>query len=194
MAAELYYAAQAELKPGEQLLWTGYCRSRLGKQEKSGGPAGGLISGAFFGLFGGLLFSAASGLWPPVLLLLTVPLGAFLGYRYSPQTSAYRKSRTIYALTDRRVFVLRDLYHDRQVKNLPLQFITGIELDGREPTQPKPAGAIPSTYRGTITFFAANLSQRCAKDPYLRFFMTGDAQRAAAMVRQAREKLVDGNA
>jgi hypothetical protein len=182
-----------ELKPGEHLLWSGYCLSRRGKQKKASGPMFGLIFGAAAGLIVGGFLSGAIGLSVPALIPLTAPLGALLGYRLLPPCSAYRKSRTIYALTDRRVFVLRDLYRNREVKSLPLQFIEDISVDERDLIRTGLDDETRAARRGTITFFTAPRRQRGVNDPFLKFIMTSQAQRIARMATEARRKLVAGN-
>jgi hypothetical protein len=196
MAANLYYLAMNDLKPGERLIWHGCCLSQMGKQEKPSGPVAGLFGGGVLGFFAGIVLFSISGLSFLLLILLTVPVGALLGYRFLPSSStAYRKSRTIYALTDRRVFVLRDLDRHRQVKSLPLQFIEGIALNGGDPISKTGLnGMLASGDRGTITFSVELPRNRKPNDSYLRFFMTGDAQRVAGLVAEAREKVIAGTA
>lgn len=110
------------------------------------------------------------------------------GYRYFPSSSpAYRKSRTMYALTNRRVLVLCGLPKGTTVKSLPLQFLTSISIDTGYPV----SGIDPyaRTKRGTVTFQTSCPRGLCSGEAGLRFFMTSSAEAVADMAAKARSVL-----
>lgn len=185
MAADLYGILRCELKPGETLLWKGYCLSELGKQHKEVGPDNYAIVGAIGGFLVGLVPTWMTSGYGLPILLLSIPLGAFLGFTRIPVSSAYRKSRTIYAVTNRRLLVLRDLPGDRQVKSLPMEFLAGISAYGQDQLSAGPTNAVKDSSRATIQFRAACTTHRCTSETALRFFMTGEPSAAVRLVLHA---------
>jgi hypothetical protein len=186
MAADLYACLQAELKPGERLLWHGYCQSRVGQQRKASDPWFGLVLGAIVGAVIGVIIAAVTRGYGLPALLLSVPLGGYLGYTRIPLSSSYRKSRTVYALTDRRVFVLRDLPGGRHVRSVPLQFVTRISVQPQSLIDGGSSQEAVGPVVGTVIFSTARPQQQLANVPDLRFFMTIHPQMVATMTDVAR--------
>jgi hypothetical protein len=141
-------------------------------------PLGKLLLGAIVGTVLGVILSRVAGFGMPIFSILLAPVGAFLGCSLPP-SSAFRKSRTVYALIDRRVFVICDLYRNRQMKSLPLQFIRGISLTEHV------------LGRGSILFSAQGAHLPSANVPYIRFFMIGDAKRVHDLLVDAKSDLAD---
>jgi hypothetical protein len=105
-------------------------------------------------------------------------------------------SRKVYALTDRRVFVLRGKPWDRRVKSLPLRFIKRVSLTTR-PTESTRAfqrfirrGTVTEATPelGTIAFQPVSSSSAPNSRPFLQFSTIGNAERVLDLVLEAQAK------
>ncbi|HET9660655.1 MAG TPA: hypothetical protein VFP05_10030, partial [Thermomicrobiales bacterium] len=144
------------LKPGEHVLWYGYCESKLGQQEKARGYVGdvliGLFACVFVTLFTGGLLSDALGssfgfaiIVPIALLFMIMFLKGGGGEMFARDSQIYCRQHTVYALTDQRVLVFRNCNSGVPVRSVPLRFIDRVRVTG-----------VRTYDRGTVEFLSWN--------------------------------------
>ncbi len=127
MEQDLREVVISELKADEQLLWQGTCTSRMGQQNKAGLLSSALVLTIAGILLGSFLSALFLGTGVPALSVVTIPL-LLLFLPRMLNSSAYRKKRTAYAVTDRRVLVIRDLFRNRQIRMIPIENVANIQL------------------------------------------------------------------
>lgn len=170
------------LNPGEQVLWTGHCLSRLGKQNKAA-PATkkawlfvipftgiGLIS-----LIGQLRSGPNLGM---IVSAIFIGLGMSMAYglvsAFWADSSMYCRKQTVYAITNQRAFVLRNCRMESPVQSLLWTYADEVRAERVGPDG-----------RGSVQFLRWDrVEQRwvCA----LRFFMVGNARSVAERAIAAR--------
>jgi hypothetical protein len=175
--------ARGALNPGELILWTGYCQSRLGKQRKAGKHRDvALILFGFFTLVSAVavlsyIGSPGSQLKALILIpyLLVLALVAMFLARL-PDGTMYCRQQMIYVLTNERVFIVRNCNEGVPVRSLPLRFIDQVRAE-----RVMPDG------RGTVEFLCQDPSTRRSASA-MRFFRVGRVQAVVAEIESARAK------
>lgn len=186
MATELSEVLTAELRDGEKVLWRGRCLSRLGKQSKDTGPVGTAIVGALVGVIPGIFISVK--LASPVPMALGLIAGIVLSIAFYRNPGAnYRKSRTLYGLTNRRVIVIQDLDRNRKVRSLPLEYISRIDTEHATMHLP-----YTTHMKGTVTFTGSRADGATNTWHCLRFFMVESPDTLARLVSDAQERRLIG--
>lgn len=162
------------LNPGERVIWTGHCLSRLGKQQKaSPGPSASAGSCLFLLVAQFVVFVVVLGQTETGLGLLAIfPIAIAMSWvqrkvLQSPDDAMYCRKQTIYALTDQRVFVLRNCNRTAPMQSLPLRFIDSMRVERRQ-----------ADGRGTVQFLTWDVMTHQWTFP-LRFSMV---QRPGAVV------------
>jgi hypothetical protein len=166
---------QDELKPSEQLLWTGWCITKRGNQCGGTGSAGSLLQGALLGFMAGAFIIRVFAPDSPAIFLLTMPLSALLLVWAS--RGEYRKRQALYVLTDRRVFAWSRLYLTVHVRTLPLNQIASVVVDYRDHD------------RHTVLFNSWFPDGGDAERPYLRFRLVSNKNWMLALLRDLRPDL-----
>ncbi|HET9659139.1 MAG TPA: hypothetical protein VFP05_02340 [Thermomicrobiales bacterium] len=164
--------AEQELRPGERLLWWGFCLSQRGKQRKEGGPYAGFFLG---GLLGFIMLVCTR--IPALLVMIPILslIGGIITIKRGP-SSLYRKKRTIYAVTDQRVFALCDTQRDRWVTSIPYKFLTDVSVS-----------RVQGDSRGIVSFTDVSSERQ----PSLRFVMVAGATRVKEVVERARSQAIE---
>ena len=167
------------LNPGERVLWTGHCLSRLGKQRYEHRTS---FMGTLLGWPISILF-AGSGLWNLLGGFTNGPVGRVIGgaillaigvsVMYVLIIGLFRDSKmfcrkqTAYVLTDQRAFVLRHCRTEVPMRSVAWRFVDDVraewvDLDGR----------------GTVKFRHWDPATRQWDTP-LQFTRVGNAHRVA---------------
>jgi hypothetical protein len=170
-----------ELRWGERLIWHARSASQRRKQEGwlTPKPAATLALGMLFVLsILAVVFGGPAFLIYPVSFVL---LGVAIVYSLQRWSGPYRKARTMYALTDRRVFVLQHMHFRKRLRSIPLQFIAQVEVvDYR-----------PDTRRGTVVVRIAGPEKGEVVAIPLRFFMIQGAHRIRELILQTRQERLE---
>lgn len=161
-----------ELKPGESIFWSGWPVTRRGNRWNEGGPVMAVFAGALIGIAVGVVIIRLFGINSPIVLMLTMPLGAVFFGRGS--SSRHRKRMAIYALTDRRVFSCSKLYRTVHVRTLPLNQLASVVVDYRDHD------------RHTVLFHSSFPDGGDAERPYLRFRLVSNKKWMLALLRDLR--------
>jgi len=146
---EVDSAVAGALNPGEELVWTGHCLSRLGQQRKAGPTLAtpsfvlGIAVAAIFALpvvvltrEPVLVFWVAM----PTFLVTAMKMDTFFD-EWGTDSDLYCRKQTAYVLTDQRAFILRHCRTDAPVRSVTWRYVDHVQAE-----QVEPGG------RGTVTF------------------------------------------
>lgn len=119
------------LYPGEHVVWKERCWSRLRKQRGATPAyvwAWLVIAAMVVGLaVGAVRLAQSTGFNAAyLLLLLAIPIGRLI-LRQAVDSPMYCRSRTMYAVTDQRVMIVRDCNRGVPVQSLPLRFVQMVQ-------------------------------------------------------------------
>lgn len=154
------------LNPGERIIWTGYCQSKVGQQSKA---APGATIKPLFSIFGPIFMilvvgggvsdalDSAAGFLAGILLA-PVPVWYAQTHLDDFDSVMYCRQQTVYLLTDERVVVVRNCNRGVPVQSLPLRFIDRIRVTDRRTDD-----------RGTVEFLVWDAQTQTWTIP-LRFF------------------------
>jgi hypothetical protein len=111
-------------------------------------------------------------------LLVMIPIlsliGGFITIKRG-STSLYRKKRTIYAVTNQRVFALCDMPRKRRVTSIPYKFLTDVSVS-----------RVQEDNRGIVSF----TDVASERQPSLRFVMVAGAASVKEFVEWARSQAI----
>lgn len=166
--------AHEVLNPGELMIWSGYCESKVGQQSKAipGAEYGSLLAILIFGLTTGGVGFALNGIFGIsfgfvfgflVALLLIWKIRGDL--QTDTDSKMFCRQQTVYALTDERALVVRNCNQGVPVRSVPWRFIDHVRVVGDR-----------GDGRGTVEFWSWDETAEkwtCS----LRFFMTEQPKR-----------------
>jgi hypothetical protein len=171
--------AHEVLNPGERLIWSGYCQSKVGQQSKAapGAEYGAILALIIFVLTivgvgtvlnetFGISFGFVFGFVVAVLLLWKIGEDLRTGH----DSKMYCRQQTIYALTNERALVFRNCNQGVPVRSVPWRFIDHVRVVGER-----------WDGRGTVEFWSWDMSaQKWTCN--LRFLMVKDPQQVVDWV------------
>lgn len=159
------------LNPGEELVWTGHCLSRLGQQGKAG-P--GVATPSFvLGVAVAVIFALPVAVFTrepvlvfwvamPVFLVTVMKSGTFF-HEWGTDSALYCRKQTVYVLTDQRAFILRHCRTDAPMRSVPWRYIDHVQAELVEPGG-----------RGTVKFRHWDVAAQ-RWDTLLQFSKVGNA-------------------
>jgi hypothetical protein len=168
-----------ELKPGEQLIWQGRPASKRGQQQKTEYLVMGLLIWGGFLTLGGAIALAQGDPGFIFCLVVAFVLAVVIAIR-NRHSSPYRLARTVHALTNRRVFIVRDYPPRQRVETVPLQFIGDAAIVDRT-----------ADGRGTVRLGSRDPGSGRKQPEPLRLYMIEKPERTHDLILQARQTWID---
>ncbi len=170
------------LNPGEQVLWTGHCLSRIGQQRKANRvqlwallfvvpltAVGAMM--VYASLTDNLDGRVVAG---SIFMLIGATLLYSLITERTRDGEMYCRKQTVYVLTDQRAFVLKHCLTEVPMRSLPWSLADEVREEGVRPDR-----------RGTVQFLTWDpVEQRWVYS--LRFFMVANAEAVADKAMAAR--------
>lgn len=169
------------LNPGERVIWSGHCRSRLGQQRKaSRAPIWTFLIVMFFVVLGVLLLVAGLSAGPDGRIIpgaVFSVLGASVLYSMVSErfhdSKMYCRKQTAYVLTDQRAFVLKHCRTDVPLRSLDWRYVDHVRAE-----------SVGSDGRGTVKFWHWDPMARRWDTP-LQFYKVGAAFQVAEWAQAA---------
>jgi hypothetical protein len=148
-AREVDSTVAGALNPGEQVVWTGHCLSRMGQQRKAARiPRWACIAAVPFTGFGSiaLITLLSEGRLSGTMIAPGILLAIGVGFLYELISQRFRdrkmycRKQTVYVLTNRRAFVLKHCRTAVPMRSVDWHFVDHVraewvELDGRGTVQ-----------------------------------------------------------
>jgi hypothetical protein len=178
---EVDAAVFGALNPKEELLWTGHCMSRLGKQQRTESympflrviPIGLCVVGAFVAMYA-ITIPEFSGLLTGIGVFLgAVWMKHRLDSGHFHDSKMYCRKQTAYALTNQRAFVLKRCHTDVPMRSVDWRYVDEVRAEVVEPSG-----------RGTVMFRRWDPGAR-RWDTLLRFYKIADAHQVADLAQGA---------
>lgn len=175
------------LNPGEKIIWTGHCLSRLGQQRKAVRTVqwAWIIAVVLIGIGLITLFSMlVEGdlgkfgfrlLGPGLILAIGLALVNSLESEHVRDSTMYCRRQTVYVLTDQRAIVLRNCRTACPVQSLLWAYADEVRAE-----------SVGLDGRGSVQFLSWHPVERRWVHS-LQFFMVGDARFAAQRAIEARD-------
>ena len=172
------------LNPKEELLWTGHCMSRLGKQKRAESYAP-LLRVVPIGLCIVGMFVVIHAITGPEKTGLLAGAGFFLGAAWVAHSldagrfhdsKMYCRKQTAYALTDQRAFVLKHCRTGVPMRSAPWRSVDEVRAEG-----------VGSDGRGTVRFWCRDPNTN-RWNIVLQFRRVGNANQVAAWAQAAMAK------
>lgn len=188
-AREVDRGVPGALNPGEEVLWTGHCLSRLGQQRKAR-PLSKWLLLLFVPLSGlGILlviegleerkFGAVFG--GGVLLIVGGTAMYTLIREYFRDGKMYCRKQTVYVLTDQRAFVLKHCRTTAPMRSIVWRYVDLVRAE-----------AVRTDGRGTVKFWRWDpVAQQW--ETVLQFHQVGNAAHVAEWGQSARAANLGGD-
>jgi hypothetical protein len=132
-------SADEVLNPGERMIWSGYCESRVGQQSKTVSGDENKVVQMFIAcliVVAGVGGALSTILVPALGIGIGIVAGGIFLWKIAPRmewgtdSKMYCRQQTFYALTNERALVVRNCNQGVPVRSVPWRFIDHVRVVG----------------------------------------------------------------